>query len=1004
VDELKANIFLSNRLEKLSDFLKGEIFKKRRSPFAFQYIVVPSGAMKFYLMKSCAKDPELQVIAGVQFLTLSQAVSRQIAVRGKRVPTFLELSLLLEAHLRLLIQGREHSSLCDYLDLPADIQKRRIGELAEQLSSLFLHHGIYGEETLEGWQAELWRTVFGKESSWTYPLRELKNEQRRGSMEPMHLFGFSSLPALYFHFFKRHGSSFYLLSPCQIFWTDLCREDHRLLANLGKLGRRFMILVEEEDLTTREEYVEEEGTLLQAVHNDLLNLSTSKKGEEDLSIQVHSAASKLREVEIVWDLIQGFLAQGIPPQEILILAPDINLYFPYITMVFNRSEGSLDYLVEDLEVGNYSHFFKHFLHLLSLPFKRFEREAVLQLLTSPYFLLRETLSSDEFSLIQKWMSRVKVFWGMDSDQREFFLGEKPLDRSEEGTWQRGMDRLLHALTTIDVDREDAFVIDFTQAELLGKLISLISSLNRDLTPLLKGGVEKFSVWVDRLKALAETYFSVEEEAKKLFKELDHLALLVDEECPFESVQRIFNHLLKQPTAHSHRGSHLQAIRFCSLKRGSALPAQVIHLMGMQESHYPRLALSPSFSLLKKEGERPPSQAEEDRYLFLELLLAARRFFVISYVRVDERDGKMEMPSSVVEELLSYLGRRRIFAHPDLPFDKVYFESGSPFYSYSQAHYVAAQAYYAPPQKRSSFFSDHQDASGERGELLIDIKHLNLLARNPIQFYFNRVLQIYLERDLSEEDEEFYPSYFQCAQLRRASLKKSKELIFQSAEQEGTLPQGAFKEIAVQKISQEIEELHGHLREFQLNPEELFSVELRAECKEPLWDERGLFFLPALRLSLGEGRSATLVGRIDHLSPQGLLVYGSALFKESLRFWPLFLIYLHLPDFAKKGEPLLLFAKSGERKKHVGESSGALALYIDYYTLCLKNISPFMPDWASSLLEGEAGDFEKAVASSLSFSSFPDPYVQWLSRRGLLMEARALFERWTPILREMHAEF
>ncbi len=990
---MKKIVILSNRLEQLAESLKASIFDKTERPFTTRKIVTPSHAVKAYLMQRYAEDPELQVAAGMEFLTLSEIFC---------TPTALELSLLLEQHIPCL-----QEPLAYYRDLPPALQKKRIGQLAQQLSGLFLRYLVYGERHLEGWQRELWEKITQKQQA------------RTGSY---HLFGFSYLPPSYFKFFVEQKSCFYLLSPCQFFWTDLCTgkeksylqkrarsmgvketscetlasylEEHNpLLSNLGKLGRRLMTLVEE--LITEEKYVEEEGTLLQSVQNDLLNLRISG-GEEDSSIQIHSASSKLSEIEVLWELLHQFLNEGIPPKEVLILAPDINAYFPYISMVFGRKENKIEYSIADLEVGKQSRFLQEFAQLLSLPLERFERRSLLKLLT-----YSTRFTKEELLLIETWIEKTKVLWGMDAEQKALFLG---CAQDDQGTWERGIDRLLSALTRIE--EENVFSIDFTQAELLGKFATWVYSLNKDLSPLLQEREELCVYWIDLLKSLATKYCTLSDEDNDFFRQLDQLACL-DAKVSFESIQRILKALFARDSA-KRVAPHLQAVHFGSLKSGCAVPHQVIYLIGMQEESFPRSQMIPSFCLLRGKPEEPPSKAEEDRYLFLELLLSARAYFVMSYVNRDARDGKLQGPSVVVEELLSYT-QKKVIEHSQHA--KPYFGEQKPFL----------------PKFRMS--------TSQEQEVLIDVKHLSALARHPIQFYFNRVLQIYLQRDENEKRDEFVLSLFGKAALRKASLKKDPAQVLRQAEERGFLPQGVFKDVAQKKILEEVEALRAQLEKLGVNSAELLSMKLTP-----------------LRIPLGENRYAMLTGKIENLSPQGLVVHGTDRLQDLVRHWPLFLVYLNLP---LEGPPCLLCSKNGKMREFSGSAQEALARYIEYYLLCLgnrplsklalvgeiddfyagsssnfetmcehmaekfgnedakksdlndqmefrkrSNVSPLMPEWSEALLRGESKDLKKAIGASERFSVFPDPYLEWLFARERL-DADVLFSEWSSYLRGVY---
>ena len=61
--QMKA--YFSNRVEKLFDALKHQLFSNETTPFTKRYVIVPSPAMKHWLMTAMAEDPDLGIAAGV---------------------------------------------------------------------------------------------------------------------------------------------------------------------------------------------------------------------------------------------------------------------------------------------------------------------------------------------------------------------------------------------------------------------------------------------------------------------------------------------------------------------------------------------------------------------------------------------------------------------------------------------------------------------------------------------------------------------------------------------------------------------------------------------------------------------------------------------------------------------------------------------------------------------------------------------------------------------------
>ena len=95
-----------------------------------------------------------------------------------------------------------------------------------------------------------------------------------------------------------------------------------------------------------------------------------------------------------------------------------------------------------------------------------------------------------------------------------------------------------------------------------------------------------------------------------------------------------------------------AVTFCEAMPMRSIPFRVVVLLGMDEREFPRSGARHGFDLMAQEprvGDR--SLRDDDRYLFLEALLAARDALVVTYTGQSVRDNAPLPPSVVVSELL-----------------------------------------------------------------------------------------------------------------------------------------------------------------------------------------------------------------------------------------------------------------------------------------------------------------------------------------------------------------
>ncbi|MBY4822713.1 exodeoxyribonuclease V subunit gamma, partial [Burkholderia contaminans] len=141
------------------------------------------------------------------------------------------------------------------------------------------------------------------------------------------------------------------------------------------------------------------------------------------------------------------------------------------------------------------------------------------------------------------------------------------------------------------------------------------------------------------------------------------------------------------------------VTFSSLTSLRGLPYRVVCLLGMDDGVLPSLARADEFDLmavLPKLGDR--QRRDDERNLFLDLLLAARDRLMIAYTGRSIRDNAPLPPAALVDELLDHLAlvtagpdaapdavdaARRAFVveHPLQPFAAAYFQPGSELVSF-----------------------------------------------------------------------------------------------------------------------------------------------------------------------------------------------------------------------------------------------------------------------------------------------------------------------------------
>ena len=715
----------------------------------------------------------------------------------------------------------------------------------------------------------------------------------------------------------------FALNPCREYWGDIHsrREiDHRagaadpdaryltegneLLAAWGRAGRDSVDgLVEVHDAEWEEHFVEPSGAgRLAAVQRDILDLRLAREavrpnGEPDGapggapggapasrcaepssaagpaaddSIQIHVCHSPVREAEVLHDrLLAAFDAHpDLEPADVLVLAPDLDVYGPAVEAVF-ASAGRVPCHVARARAAE-SRTMHAFLDLLSLPGSRHGAETVLAPLAAPAIQARFGFGDADVATIREWVREAGVRWGVDEAHR----GEEGLPATADHTWRHGLRRLLLGYAMADAGApvaglvpcragEAAFDDGETDGELLGRFVSYCESVLGLRARL--AGRRRPAHWAAGLRALVRDFFADGSEpvergvptrrtggsargalARDLADEVGAVRALIRE---FESeaaagespvpVEVVVDVLRERTQGSAREAARLtDGVTVASLGAGRIFPAGVVCVVGMNDGVFPRSPSAPSFDVVAagraRRGDRDVRY--EDRFAFLEALLAARRCFIVTCTGRGLRDDAPIPPSVLVDELKDYLGRRFPgepveIRHPLQPFSPRCFEAAGdtgfgtqgPF-SYSHGMCEAANVLRAARPADCepwSRFAGVELPEPDESRRRVDLADLVAFFANPTRYFLRNRLGVRLElEDLALEDEE----PFELDGLERYRLQSDVWSQVQAGVEperaaallhgSGRLPQAGLGRIVHEKAREEVEPLEGLLAPYR----------------------------------------------------------------------------------------------------------------------------------------------------------------------------------------------
>jgi len=558
---------------------------------------------------------------------------------------------------------------------------------------------------------------------------------------------------------RRRPVVLYVPDPCREYWAGLRPErayltelaklgafseaseqqflalNHPLLASWGRLGQHFMLaLAGADDVAVDIRHSEDEKPAdthdrLARLQDSIRQLDTARlapalfepaQEREDRSLRVHACHTRLRELEVLRDALlrEREARPDLKPSDIVVMAPDIQAYVPLLPAVFGepgRAHNALPYHLADVPVLRSHPLLLAFANLLDLPQTRLSAAQVLDLLGVEEIARALGLDAAGVERLSDWIARSRVAWALDPEFRRRF----GVPAIAEPTFAWGMDRLLagYLLGTDEDDEAQALTlpdgdvlvpvegVHGVQAEALGaldRLLQLLAEFCRDTQQR-----RRLSAWAQRCETLIDNLFRADyadAAATAALAELRRIVLSlhgdvddahVDPLVEFDVVRDVLRERL---TALSDRQRFLVGgMTVCGMVPQRAIPFRVVAVLGLDDGEFPRAGSDAGLDLMtahRRLGDR--DVRSDDRYLFLETVMAARETLHLSYVGEGVRDGKPRNPAAPLAELLTLLDQAHglrgrdeheaprpwLVRHPLQPFDARYFDGADPrLYSY-----------------------------------------------------------------------------------------------------------------------------------------------------------------------------------------------------------------------------------------------------------------------------------------------------------------------------------
>ncbi len=591
---------------------------------------------------------------------------------------------------------------------------------------------------------------------------------------------------------KRIDIHLFIINPCQEYWGDILSEKqiarldateqayyesgNPLLASMGKQGRDFLDqCLELPDIQVIDQWQvnQQPDTLLQHVQQDILDLRypvTQRLGVDgalvdetegslsaDGSIQFHACHTPLREVEVLHDQILDILQQqpDIAPADIIVMMPDVDQYAPYIESVFSspvaaHSTQTLPFSIADKSPAHAQQMIEAMLKIMDLNETRFDVESVFELLDYESIRKRFNLQAHDVVTCRELARSTNIRWGISATSRS----KNNLPNTAEHTWRYALERMLlgymmpgELLFTPDSEYHNHLpLLPFDHIE--GSTAQILASLKQFTDSLFR--LDEWSSqcltlqdWLQKIRYLIKDLFDENDDYSALLEMLDSLGQQIelaelDAELPFPVMRKIIKNSLLEISGNEQYLGY--GITFCALVPMRSVPFKVVVLLGMNDGDFPRQDTHHSFDLMAnkpRKGDR--SRRDEDRYLFLESILAARQKLIISFMGQSIKDNSTLPPSVLVSELLESLNdytatpgssEHWIIKHPLQSFSPRYFGNDPALFSYASEY---ASLYQQRAAGASSAASDNFISKPLKA---LDDQHKQVSVDDFINFFIN----------------------------------------------------------------------------------------------------------------------------------------------------------------------------------------------------------------------------------------------------------------------------
>ena len=822
------NVYFSNRTENLIDEL-ALLISRRKSPFENLQIAVQSRGMERYLSLELAN--RTGIAANLSFPFPSHVWNNLLSILSERNDNRIlhfpyNINELRRGIYTILSETVQKDSpwLKNYLrNKDENVVKLKKFQLSQKIAGLYDRYAVQRPDMLrkwlledfssededEIWQRNLYNELLGRNfiSDPLQRIKDLNNAAGQKAMEDiiprrLFFFGISNMPLLYREILE------ILSGICSIYIFNLSpdadfakKENKKILPGLrdylGADSSEYFEYLSNLQLNKNNNAEAashgdsgEKNNLLYILQQSVSQGRNNKNHsyeEDDFSVTVHSCHSPFREVEVLRNFLIGRLNEdkNLKASDIIVMMKDVDRYAPFIHSIFGfGADGyNFEYSISDRHPSSDFDVWDLLNQFIEILPGKFTSREMISLSENVLIKKHFNFTDDDISLFRELIEGAGIRWGYDGEEKK----EYGLSPVETNTWRMGFDRLLLGYLMPGNSRElyqnilPVEALNSGTFENFGKFIDFIET-SRNYRKAFSAS-RTFSEWKSIIQDFFKDMAGIPPDRLDFIKNLDSGDISVNNKTEMFNIDIVSGEINNSFSEKRFAYDFLSGgITFCSLTPMRSVPKKLIAVLGLDESSFPSADTNPSFDLIQKHPVRTDiTRKNDDKRLFLEIILSAGEYLFLSYTGKDISNNREIRPSSVITQVLSEIKntliekndfRKIVFNHHLFQFHPDYFlkTAKSVYSSYSKNEYNKARSLLSDPEDEYSFLPLDYCRNHEEVHELSVPKFIRYFV-NPSEYYLKQ-MSIYPESEqtLLEEDEVFFPTSLENYNTMQEILK------------------------------------------------------------------------------------------------------------------------------------------------------------------------------------------------------------------------------------------